>query len=85
MPSYADTVFEKEVRRILDERMLRLSLAVARGEPQTNDAYRERVGEIRGIETALKACDEARRLIAGEPPADLHDTRRKANAEHRVL
>ena len=67
MASYADTIFENETRKQLAAKLERLVDAVADGAPQDYAAYREMVGEIRGCRDGLAACDEARRLIAGEP------------------
>jgi hypothetical protein len=77
MASYADTVFENEVRKILGDKLAHLMRAAAEGTPQTLDKYREMVGEIRGVQVALDACDEARRLIVGEEPKTDALTRRR--------
>lgn len=77
MASYADTVFENEVRKLLNDKGDAESRAVLNGTPQTIEQYREQVGYLRGLKDALKMCDEARRLISGEPPKTDPETRKK--------
>ena len=77
MASFADTVFENEVRKLLNDKGDAESRAVLAGTPQTIEQYREQVGYLRGLKDALKFCDEARRLIAGEPPKTDPETRKK--------
>lgn len=67
MASYADTIFENETRKQLAAKLDKLIDGVTNGVPKDFAQYREMVGEIRGCRDGLAACDEARRLIAGEP------------------
>jgi hypothetical protein len=74
MASFADTTFENEVRKILNAAIEAETKAVVDG--IAPEHYREAVGLIRGLKEALNACDQARRLIAGEPPKTDPGTRR---------
>ena len=78
MASYTDTVFENEVRKVISEKLTGSVTAVADGTAaESIEAYREQVGFIRGLRFALDACGEAHRLLAGEPPKQDAETRRK--------
>lgn len=74
MASFADTTFEQEVRKVLNAAIAKATEAVVEGVAEGH--YREQVGYLRGLREGLNACDEARRLIAGEPPKNDAATRR---------
>ena len=86
MASFADTTFENEARKVLNDKLRTLIEWVADGGPQTIEAYREAAGEIKGLKVALEACNEARRLIAGEEPhADALSRRRMATGSKGLV
>ena len=75
MASFADTTFEVEIRKVLNSKIAASTKAIVDG--IAVEHYREEVGYLRGLNDALDACDEARRLIAGEPPKSDTATRRQ--------
>lgn len=77
MVSTSDTTFENAVRKVLSEKLASVERGLVEGSPQTLEKYRELVGERRGLHLAFEACDEARRLLFGEPPKTDAETRKR--------
>ena len=77
MATYADTTFEKEVRRLINLNGEAATKAMVDGAQHSFEAYREQVGFLRGLAKALEACDEARRLVVGEEPVSGVEARRR--------
>lgn len=58
-----DKSFEHFMRKALSERIETISQIIATGSCKTLDSYREAVGEIRGLKTALQDCDDIKNKL----------------------
>lgn len=58
-----DQSFDHLLRKVVTARIETLSQAVATGSCKTMDAYRESVGEIRGLKTVLQECEEIKKKL----------------------
>lgn len=58
-------LFESELRKILAEEIADLTANLAGGtSAKSYDEYQHEVGRIRGLKTALEACDEAATIVS---------------------
>lgn len=59
------SLFEQELRKLLQERMANLADQVISGLGIDDHAkYRQMVGEIQGLRSAIELCDEANSICA---------------------
>jgi hypothetical protein len=59
-----DSVFERELKKIVLAEIARVSDILANGSPIDYADYKQHVGRIQGLKATLEYCDEASTIIS---------------------